>query len=202
MTGLHLEALSPGPYDETEILRYAMQPVSARAPETLPLAACLRMAGSGPVCRGVWQAFPLTWEEDGLDLGFARTDSASLRRHLRGCGEAVLFAVTAGIAMDRLIRRAQAVSPVHGLLMHAIGAERVEAACDCLMKRLGEAFPGKTLCPRFSPGYGDLPLALQRDIFRTLNCERLLGLTLTDELLMQPGKSVTALVGLRGEETA
>jgi hypothetical protein len=202
MTDLHTETLTPGPYDEKEILRYAMQPVSARTPEALPLAECLRMAGAGPVCRGIWRVFPLTWEADGLDLSFARTDSVSLRRWLRGCDRAALFAVTAGVGMDQLIRRAQVISPVHGLLMHAIGAERVEAACDLMMERIAAAYPDLDLCPRFSPGYGDLPLALQRDVFRPLPCERLLGLTLTEAYLMQPGKSVTALVGLKGRDPA
>ena len=50
--------------------------------------------------------------------------------------------------------------------------------------------------PRFSPGYGDFPLEAQKDIFRTLDCSRKIGLTLNESLLMSPSKSVTAIVGL------
>jgi len=56
------------------------------------------------------------------------------------------------------------------------------------------------LKPRFSPGYGDLPLETQREIFDVLDCSRRIGLMLNDSLLMSPTKSVTAFVGVGGEE--
>ena len=40
--------------------------------------------------------------------------------------------------------------------------------------------------PRFSPGYGDLPLTVQKDFFRVLDCTRKIGLSLNDSLLMSP----------------
>lgn len=52
------------------------------------------------------------------------------------------------------------------------------------------------LRPRFSPGYGDLAIDAQKDIFALLDCERQIGLTLGDSLLMSPGKSVTAFAGI------
>lgn len=55
------------------------------------------------------------------------------------------------------------------------------------------------LKPRFSAGYGDLPLEVQKDIFRVLDCPRKIGLTLNDSLLMSPTKSVTAIVGIEDE---
>lgn len=131
-----------------------------------------------------------------MNLGFALTDSRALRRRLEGCDGIILFAATAGMEMDRLILRAKALSPLHGLMMHAIGAAIIEEACDRLCEQLAERFPGRALRPRFSPGYGDLPLSLQRDVFAALDCERRLGLTLTDSLLMVPGKSVTAILGI------
>ena len=55
---------------------------------------------------------------------------------------------------------------------------------------------GVSVNPRFSPGYGDLPLGTQKDIFALLDCERKIGVTLNDSLLMSPSKSVTAFLGL------
>ena len=49
---------------------------------------------------------------------------------------------------------------------------------------------------RFSPGYGDLPLDVQKNIFPLLDCERKIGLTLNESLIMSPSKSVTAFVGM------
>ena len=188
------------PYDEREILRYAMMPSTAAPPEELPLEECLAAARGAIRPRAVWRRYPLTRCGKELDLGFARTASEDLRRHLEGCGEILLFACTIGSEMDRRINREKVISPVRGLLMSAIGSQQAEGACDRLCERLSAEYPDRKLISRYSPGYGDLPLTLQRDIFRALDCERTIGVTLTESLLMQPSKSVTAVIGMKERE--
>ena len=198
---LHQEELGEIPFDKKEILRYAMLPSFAPRPEELPLEECLNAAKGAARCRAVWRRYPLGWEKEALDLGFARTESRDLRRHLAGCDEILLFACTAGTEMDRRIARAKLQSPAKGLLMHAIGAQQVEGGCDRLCLRLAEQFPDRQLTDRFSPGYGDLPLGLQRDVMEALDCAGILGITLTDSLLMIPGKSVTGMIGMKERDT-
>ena len=185
------------PFDEKEILRYALMPSTAPAPDELPLEECLKAVRSAVRCRAVWQRYPLEWGGDELDLGFAKTASRHLRRHLEGCAEILLFACTAGSEIDRRINREKLVSPVRGLLMSAIGSQQVEGACDRLCNLLAAEHPEKQLVTRYSPGYGDLPLEIQKDVFRALDCERSIGVTLTESLLMQPSKSVTAVIGMK-----
>ena len=199
---LHQEELGEIPFDKKEILRYAMLPSFAPRPEELPLEECLNAAKGAARCRAVWRRYPLGWEKEALDLGFARTESRDLRRHLAGCDEILLFACTAGTEMDRRIARAKLQSPAKGLLMHAIGAQQVEGGCDRLCARLAEQFPDRQLTDRFSPGYGDLPLEMQRDVMAALDCGRTVGITLTDSLLMTPSKSVTAIIGMKVREEA
>ena len=55
---------------------------------------------------------------------------------------------------------------------------------------------GLYLRPRFSPGYGDLPLSCQPDFCRVLEAEKTVGITLTESFLMMPSKSVTAVIGV------
>jgi cobalamin-dependent methionine synthase I len=50
--------------------------------------------------------------------------------------------------------------------------------------------------PRFSPGFGDLPLTVQAEILGLLDAGRRMGITLSDSFLMAPSKSVTAIIGL------
>ena len=195
--GLRLAELGVIPFDEKEILHYAMLPSFAPPPEELPLKESLEAAKGAAQCRAVWCRFPLKRNGDELDLGFAKTTSKGLRRHLEGCEEIILFACTAGAEMDRRITRAKLGSPAKGLLMHAIGAQQVEGACDRLCAQLAELFPDKQLTDRFSPGYGDLPLSMQRDVMEALDCGRTVGITLTDSLLMTPSKSVTAIIGMK-----
>ena len=198
--GFHLEELGEIPFDEKEILRYAMLPSFAPAPEELPLQECLKAAKGAAQCRAVWRRYPLTRDGDMLDLGFARTDSRDLKQHLEGCTEILLFACTAGAETDRRIARAKLQSPAKGLLMHAIGAQQVEGGCDLLCRRLAEQFPDRRLTDRFSPGYGDLPLSMQRDVMAALDCGRTVGITLTESLLMTPSKSVTAIIGMKARD--
>ena len=200
--GLHLEELGEIPFDEKEIPRYAMLPSFAPKPEELPLQECLKAAKGAAQCRAVWRRYPLVRDGNTLDLGFAKTDSRDLKQHLEGCGEILLFACTAGAETDRRIARAKLLSPARGLLMHAIGAQQVEGGCDRLCARLAQQFPDRQLTDRFSPGYGDLTLEMQRDVMAALDCGRTVGITLTDSLLMTPSKSVTAIIGMKEREGA
>ena len=73
-----------------------------------------------------------------------------------------------------------------------------EVWCDRINERIRREAgqDGLYTRPRFSPGYGDLPLSLQREISRILNMPKEIGVSLTDTMLMTPSKSVTALIGV------
>ncbi|MBQ5601557.1 MAG: Vitamin B12 dependent methionine synthase activation subunit, partial [Clostridia bacterium] len=75
----------------------------------------------------------------------------------------------------------------------------IEALCDAFCADIKKEY-NTGLEPRFSPGYGDLPLSAQKNIFAVLDPERRIGLTLNSSLLMSPSKSVTAFVGLVSTE--
>lgn len=199
---LHIENIPEPPLDRREALRYA----GARElpPEQAPLfeecIAELLPLLSYKVC---WRFFPvavptasspsqINCEE--LDLGFAKVASRSLAANLSGCKKILLFAATVGIAPDRLVAKYGRISPVKALFCQAIGAERIEALCDVFCEEI--ASQEAPLRPRFSPGYGDLPLELQSQIFAVLDCNRKIGLSLTSSLLMTPTKSVTAIAGI------
>ncbi|MCR5607959.1 MAG: Vitamin B12 dependent methionine synthase activation subunit [Lachnospiraceae bacterium] len=128
--------------------------------------------------------------------------SKDLDRCLNGSKEVIIFAATIGIGIDRLIAKYQRLSPVKALFMQAYGAERVEKLCDVFCKEIKEKVAGEGLyvTPRFSPGYGDMLLEAQKDVFRLLDCSRQIGVSLNQSLLMTPSKSVTAIFGLRDYE--
>ena len=130
-------------------------------------------------------------------IGPLSVRSNDLEKNLRGCKEAFLFAATIGIEMDRMIARALPISPSKALWLQAIGTERIEALCNAFCRKMAEA-ENKRLRPRFSPGYGDVPLDIQRDIFRVLDGIKL-GICLNESLLMSPTKSVTAFIGIPDE---
>lgn len=190
------ETFKAPPVRREEILRYAgarqvTPEISALLKETLQEAQdCLCYH----VC---WQKLPVRAYNTELDLTFAKTQSERLRSHLEDCSHIILLGATVGIGLDRLIARYGKTAPAKALLLQAIGAERIEALCNAFSQKIRDAYAAEGLrtTSRFSPGYGDLPLELQQDIFRTLNCSRI-GLTLNDSLMMSPSKSVTAIIGI------
>ena len=73
-----------------------------------------------------------------------------------------------------------------------------EAWCDEINERIRTEAAKEGFCtrPRFSPGYGDLPLSMQKQISMILNMPKEIGVSLTESYLMTPSKSVTALIGV------
>lgn len=182
------------PLCEREILRYAGCKQADDEVMAL-LRACVEEASEKLVYKVCYRKLAVTVDGDVCDFGVFRLRSHTLAVNLKGCKAVVLFAATVGVGMDRLITRYGHISPAKALLFQAIGAERIEALCNAFCQDIMQDLH-VGLKPRFSPGYGDLPLQAQKDIFAVLDCEKRIGLTLNDSLLMSPSKSVTAFVGL------
>ena len=137
--------------------------------------------------------------EDEIDFGFLQVKSEELARNLAECAETVIFAATIGIFTDRQIQKESLLSPAKACVYQAVGATVIEAVCDDFNEWLlqEEAKKGNILKPRYSPGYGDVALFVQKDICRELETAKHIGITLTDSMLMIPEKSVTAFVGIK-----
>ena len=185
-------------YDKGEILRYAGIKKNSSEMEALVDASVseLKEKLSYKVC---FCEFPIVFSDAHIDLGFAKTESEKLRINLKGCNKTIVFAATLGIELDRMIARYSYMSPARALMLQAIGAERIEALCNKFCADLAEekALVGEKLRPRFSPGYGDLPLDFQRPLITVLDAPKRIGVVLNESLLMSPSKSVTAIIGLK-----
>lgn len=187
------------PVCEKEIWRYAACK-SADSETTALLDACLREALPVLTYRVCYGEFPVKINGNACDFGVFSVCSEHLARSLNECKAVILYAATVGVDLDRLIAKHGRLSPAKALLLQAIGAERIEALCDTFCTDIA-AERGVGTRPRFSPGYGDLPLTVQRDIFSVLQPHKHIGLTLNDGMLMTPTKSVTAFMGLGGKQT-
>ena len=132
--------------------------------------------------KSVSRRYAVRVSEAAVELDGWHIESVKLARHLRGAEAAYLFAATLGVQAD------------------AVCSALIEDYCDEMQAQLAaaEAEGGLYLRPRFSPGYGDFALESQREIFSRLACEKRIGLTLTDTLMMVPFKSVTAVIGVTG----
>ena len=180
-------------FNDDEILRYCgVKTADERFLQTLALCKDeLKSVLSPRVC---YTLLPVTITDDGVDFSLFSVNSKHLKKNLNGCKSAVVFVASVGLGVDRLIAKYGKISPVKALCMQAIGSERAEALAEEVCKGLKAEY--RAMRPRFSPGYGDLPLTTQRDIFTLLNCQKVMGVGLTEECLMTPSKSISAFVGV------
>ena len=188
----------------TEWLRYSCIPVyeqenAAKDPELASsMEKALSLINGALSFRVGFVVVPLSWDEDGFPVFPFEQRSEKLRKNLQGCDKAVLFAATIGSGIDRLIRRFEKADPKLGLLLQGLGAERVESLCDAFNEEVKEISKstGSETRMRYSPGYGDLPIEVQKVFLPLLDAERRLGITLSESCLMAPSKSVTAIIGI------
>ena len=134
----------------------------------------------------------------------------SLSKHLDGCRQLVVMAVTLGHEVDRLITEIQSSRIALGVVIDSgasVMAERAanmaeeqireELAADMVtVNTAGERTEPMYMTPRFSPGYGDSPLEMQERVLDLLDAEQKLGITLSKGYMMSPSKSITAIIGL------
>ena len=123
---------------------------------------------------------------------------ADVERHLAGCPEAVLLAVTLGPGVDAQIRRAGIGDVAAQAATDALASTLAEQVCDQAEEKLRALAREENLylTGRYSPGYGDWPITVQPQIAALLDTPRRIGLYVTDTFLMLPRKSVTAVMGL------
>ena len=152
-------------------------------PQTKDLVEdCLGELERSVNCRSFYRRYPLTLLPDSeLDFTCFKVKSRVLSRNLKDCQEVILFAATLGAGVDLLLRRYSRLSMSRAVVLQACAAARIESYCNEINDKLKAeaAEEGLYLRPRFSPGYGDLPLSCQPDFCRVLEAEKTVGITLT-----------------------
>lgn len=148
--------------------------------------------------RYTYRVFDLERVAGGFALAGTPTvlPGATAERMLSGSHKAALLGCTLGARFDRLLLEAQARDMARAVMLDACGGAFVEAGCDAAQEEIAERFPGEYLTDRFSPGYGDLPLALQGELCALLDAPKRLGLHVTGSYMLNPVKSVTAVIGI------
>ncbi|MFA6850567.1 MAG: vitamin B12 dependent-methionine synthase activation domain-containing protein [Selenomonadaceae bacterium] len=119
-------------------------------------------------------------------------------QHLNGAEKVILLAVTIGNTIEETITKYFKKGRYsYSLLLDAAATTAVEQAADELEKTLHQQFDaqGYTMRWRFSPGYGDWDIKNQPELMRLSHATEI-GITLTSSMMLQPRKSITAIIGL------
>ncbi len=125
--------------------------------------------------------------------------SRKLARFLKDARELILMGATAGMAiMEAIQADIEGGNATRGVVLDATASEVVDAALDWITGYFRQSLrrEGKTLLnSRFSAGYGDFDLENQQLMHRLLQMDRL-NVTITENCLLVPEKSVTAVTGI------
>ena len=185
-----------------EILRYLGIRDGSFNPEDPLIDKCANSLFTACHPMSVTRTFPLSWKDGFPVVEGTVLESRNLSRNLKGCEEVILMACTLGMEADRLIHRAEIRSMAEASILQACGAAMIEAYCDEINQSFIEDAKkrGMYARPRYSPGYGDLDLSYQTLMFHLLDPLKHIRVSLNDQYLMVPTKSVTALIGLSSHE--
>lgn len=184
---------NPPPINQKEILRYLGSGNLDNQTQELLTESVLEFSNNA-VYKVCYAELSVKISENICDFGAFSFKSNALAKNLKNSCKVIVFAATVGMGADRLINKYSKISPARAVMLDAIGSERIEALCDAFCDDI-KSQKGE-LKPRFSAGYGDLPIEAQKLIFSLLKCEKNIGLTLNDSFIMSPSKSVTAFVGI------
>ena len=134
------------------------------------------------------------------DIGF---ESESLAQFLADSREILLMAATAGPGIVEAISQDSTGKDVTAaVVFDAVASEMVDRALGWIIKYFNRHLSrgNKQLTSRrFSAGYGDFLLENQKIIYDVLKLGQL-GISLSDNYMLIPEKSVTALAGIRFTE--
>ncbi|MCR5214391.1 MAG: Vitamin B12 dependent methionine synthase activation subunit [Eubacterium sp.] len=166
---------------------------------------CINDMNKQVIPKYTYKVFPIEWNTDNTSSGdiacsFAgiNVGNGNLVKNIKACQEIVMMAVTLGPGPDMLLRKYEVRDMLKAYVCQAVGAAMVEAWCDEVNDKIVDEIKARGLYarPRFSPGYGDFPLLVQKDFERILNMPKLIGVSVSDSLLMTPTKSITAVIGI------
>lgn len=187
---------------ESEILRY----LGYRGQEK-PKNIMNKISGVKKECRDfftpkfIYEEYNLKKRENKIELIGTNLllEGIDIYNLLKDCDRCVLMAVTLGNDVERRIRFYEKVDLTKGLIFDACSTTGVEEVCDLVEEEIKSKYvnEGEELTFRYSPGYGDLDLSIQKDFINVLNCERRIGVKVSEHMVLFPRKSVTAILGIK-----
>lgn len=182
--------------DAAEVRRYAGLRKAQNFGEKNILDACAEALLLAEV-RGVWELYNYKNCTVQSEPPFTIAGN-SIIKHLDGCEKVICMAATVGAAIEHEIaKKFERGEYLASVLLDAAATAAVEQAADLMEKNFAAKFSrdGYKMRWRFSPGYGDWNLTAQEKLFKISGAEQI-GMSLSSALMLEPRKSVTAIIGL------
>ena len=187
--------------DKREVLRYLGyrdQILDSRIDNLID--ECIGEIGFLVRPRYIYKLFDI-YRKDGkiyLQRCILNLEGKDIATHLERAKACILMAVTLGNVVDTKIRYYEKIDMTKAWILDACATAAVEEIADNLCNEIEKniSYQDKKLTCRYSPGYGDFPLELQRDFISALRADRAIGLNVSSHSILIPKKSITAIVGV------
>lgn len=148
---------------------------------------------------GIWEIY----DYDSKTQTVATTPPFKLQgnaigKHLNGCTKVILLAATVGIDIENEITSLFKEGKYSlSLMLDAAATTAVEQNADLMEKAIKNhvSKQGYNMKWRFSPGYGDWPIEQQHEMLYMAKGDEI-GISITESLMLEPRKSITAIIGL------
>lgn len=167
--------------------------------ECRELEAAAHAVISGVSPRAIQRSFPLR-RANGLYISGTtiKLEGKAMEALLHSSHSCILLCVTIGNEIEAMLRKWQVKDIAFAALLDACASAAVENLCEQISKKLDDEYTarGLYLTDRFSPGYGDFPISIQREFCTVLDTARKIGVCVSDSGIMIPRKSISAIIGI------
>lgn len=113
-------------------------------------------------------------------------------KHIEGCDEIYMLCATIGFDVEKEIAKNFVKDKTLAIFLDAAATCAIESYLDDIEKTLDGV---KTT--RYSCGYGDLDIKVQKDICAVLDTFRKIGVFVNASYMLSPQKSVSAIIGVK-----
>lgn len=122
--------------------------------------------------------------------------------HLKHSSMCSVIAVTLGSNVDTKIGYYEKINLTKALILDACASTAIEWVCDEVQKKIKKEAEKRNLgiTYRYSPGYGDFSIDIQPKIINALEAQKIIGLTVNENNILIPRKSVSAIIGFQNNK--
>ena len=158
--------------DKAEVLRYlGYRNKAADENTSILIDECISEVKAKSEFRSTYRRFNLeVTEDETINIDRLSFRSHNLSRNLKDCSEVILFAATLGMEIDRSLAKYLKLDIAKAVVFQSTAAAAIEAYCDeqneRIIKQMAEE--GLYVRPRYSPGYGDVSIDIQKDFLNLI----------------------------------
>ncbi len=154
--------------------------------------------------KATYQQFAIELGEEEVILAgtSVKLSGQNIINHLKDSDYCIVLATTLGWEIEQKINYYKRFDLTKSLVLDVCASVAIEGYTDAVEAQIRELALDQDygITYRYSPGYGDFPIASQSILIRLLEADKRIGLTVTEDSILLPRKSITAIIGLQDKE--